>query len=94
MERDSRRRVLRDFRGRVFPGGPALCQDEFIRVVTEPRQRSVYTVKLEACDRIASYIRCCEVGRFLATRDAIYTSSGSKSAAFFSRHVKILRENK
>lgn len=81
MERDSRRRVLRDFRGRVFPGGPALCQGEFIRVVTGPRQRSVYTVKPEACDRIASYIRCCEVGRFRATRDAIYTSSGSKSAA-------------
>jgi len=25
---------LRDFRGRVFPGGPALCQGEFIRGVT------------------------------------------------------------
>jgi len=72
VEWDSRQRVLRDFRGRVFPGGPALCQGEFIRVVTGPRQRSVYTVKSEACDRIASYIRCCEVGRFRATRDAIY----------------------
>lgn len=34
VERDLRRRELRDFRGRVFPGGPALCQGEFIRGVT------------------------------------------------------------
>lgn len=76
-----------------FLGGPALCQSEFIPRSDGPRQRrSVYTVKPEACNRIAGYIRCYEVGRsrvlHLGRRDAIYTSSGRKVLSSFRGALK------
>lgn len=91
MERDLRRRVA-GFSWLSISWGTCTLSRRVYPRSDGPRQRSVYTVKPEACDRIAGYIRCYEVGRSHATRgrrDANIHIVGSKSAVFFSRYVKI-----
>lgn len=69
VERDSRRLIAGFSRSSISWGTCTLSRRVYLRTDGPRRPRSVYTVKPEAYDRIAGYIRCYEVGRVLHIRD-------------------------